>query len=63
MVLQGIEDDTLIVGVGHVPGTPLPGADGNVVIAAHRDTFFPKLEGITVGDRIYFATYAERTNT
>src|SRR6185295_4317005 len=40
MVLQGIEENTLIIGAGHVPGTPLPGADGNVAIAAHRDTFF-----------------------
>ena len=46
IVLQGIANDTLSVGAGHVPGTPLPGADGNVVIAAHRDTFFRKLEGI-----------------
>ena len=56
MVLQGIENDTLTVGVGHVPGTPLPGSDANVVIAAHRDTFFRKLEGIMVGDSIQFAT-------
>jgi sortase A len=56
MVLQGIENDTLIVGAGHVPGTPLPGADGNVAIAAHRDTFFRKLEGIMTGDSIHFAT-------
>src|SRR5438067_4046482 len=25
-VLQGVSEDTLRVGVGHVPGTPLPGA-------------------------------------
>jgi sortase A len=56
MVLQGIADDTLIVGAGHVPGTPLPGADGNVAIAAHRDTVFRKLEGITVGDSIQFVS-------
>jgi sortase A len=56
MVLQGIENDTLIVGAGHVPGTPLPGADANVVIAAHRDTFFRKLEGIIAGDSIQFET-------
>lgn len=56
MVLQGIANDTLIVGAGHVPGTPLPGADGNVAIAAHRDTFFRKLGWIMVGDRIRFAT-------
>jgi sortase A len=56
VVLQGIGNHTLNVGAGHVPGTPLPGADGNVAIAAHRDTFFRKLEGIVVGDSIQFAT-------
>jgi len=56
VVLQGIEQDTLSVGAGHVPGTPLPGADGNVAIAAHRDTFFRKLEAIRPGDSIQFAT-------
>jgi sortase A len=56
MVLQGIANDTLIVGAGHVPGTPLPGADGNVAIAAHRDTVFRKLEGIMVGDSIQFVS-------
>jgi sortase A len=56
MVLQGIANDTLIVGAGHVPGTPLPGADGNVAIAAHRDTFFRKLEGVMVGDSIQFVS-------
>jgi sortase A len=56
MVFQGLEKGTLIVGAGHVPGTPLPGAEGNVAIAAHRDTFFRKLEGIMAGDSIQFAT-------
>jgi sortase A len=56
MVFQGIEARTLMVGAGHVPGTPLPGAEGNVAITAHRDTFFRKLEGILPGDRIQVAT-------
>lgn len=56
MVLHGIDENTLIVGAGHVPGTPLPGAEGNVAIAAHRDTFFRKLEGILPGDSIQVAT-------
>jgi len=56
MVLQGVEERTLIAGAGHVPGTPSPGGDGNVVIAAHRDTFFRKLEGIVPGDRVHVAT-------
>jgi sortase A len=56
MVLQGIEERTLIGGAGHVPGTSMPGSEGNVVIAAHRDTFFRKLKGILPGDRIQVAT-------
>ncbi|HET9218912.1 MAG TPA: class D sortase [Terriglobia bacterium] len=60
MVLQGIEERTLIAGAGHVPGTSLPGSEGNVVIAAHRDTFFRKLEKIAPGDRIRVATLRGR---
>ena len=60
MVLHGMEEATLVAGAGHVPGTPLAGVEGNFVIAAHRDTFFRKLEGIVPGDRIQFAT-ARRT--
>ena len=56
MILQGTETDTLILGAGHVPGTPLPGSDGNVAIAAHRDTFFRRLKAILADDRIQFAT-------
>jgi sortase A len=52
MVFQGIEEGTLVVGAGHVPGTPLPGGGGNVAIAAHRDTFFRKLKDIVPGDSI-----------
>lgn len=60
VVLHGVEDDTLRVGAGHVPGTPLPGADGNSAIAAHRDTFFRKLEGIKSNDLIeYFSARGE----
>jgi sortase A len=56
MVLHGTDDATLTVGAGHVPGTPSPGGDGNLVIAAHRDTFFRRLEHIRPGDRIRILT-------
>jgi sortase A len=56
MVLQGMKEHTLMAGAGHVPGTPLPDVEGNVAIAAHRDTFFRKLEGILPGDSIQLAT-------
>jgi sortase A len=56
MFLQGMDEKELLLGAGHVPGTPSPGGDGNVVIAAHRDTFFRKLESIRPGDSIQIAT-------
>src|SRR5207244_8091714 len=56
MVLQGVDENTLRLGAGHVPGTPLPGIEGNVAIAAHRDSFFRKLEGILPSDHIRFST-------
>ena len=52
VIFQGAEESTLRVGAGHVPGTPLPGAGGNVAIAAHRDTYFRKLKDIEPGDKI-----------
>src|SRR6185436_8758444 len=41
MVLEGVGDEVLMAGAGHVPGTSHPGAvqNGNVAIAGHRDTF------------------------
>ena len=48
--LEGVETRTLRRGVGHVPGTALPGASGNVVLSAHRDTFFRQLGKIPFAD-------------
>jgi sortase A len=62
IVLHGMEESTLRLGVGHVPGTPLPGAEGNVVLAAHRDTFFRKLEGVVPGDSIQFVGVRQSFN-
>jgi len=56
MIFQGVEESVLVAGLGHVPGTPPPGGDGNVVIAGHRDTYFRKLEGLVPGDRIRVTT-------
>lgn len=52
VILEGVGNDTLALSVGHVPGTALPGSDGNVALAAHRDTFFRGLEHVRVGDNI-----------
>lgn len=52
IVRAGSDARTLSLAVGHVPGTALPGAPGNVGIAGHRDTFFRRLEDIRPGDAI-----------
>jgi sortase A len=56
IVLHGVDDKTLILGAGHVPGTPRPGTEGNFVIAGHRDTFFRAMERIEAGDTVRFST-------
>lgn len=60
MVLEGDDDRTLKLGVGHIPGTSLPGRGGNVGLAAHRDSFFRPLHGIRKADEIELVT-ARRT--
>jgi sortase A len=56
MVLQGDDEATFAKGAGHLPKTPLPGQAGNVVFAAHRDTFFRPLRLIRKGDEISVTT-------
>ncbi len=56
MVREGVDAATLSRAVGHVSSTPLPGAGGNVAIAAHRDTFFRNVRYIRNGDRIRIVT-------
>jgi sortase A len=51
-VLEGTDDLTLNRGVGHIPGTSLPGEQGNVAIAGHRDGFFRVLKDVVPGDII-----------
>ena len=53
---EGVDVRTLRKSVGHVPGTALPGAEGNAAFAAHRDTFFRPLEGIKTGDEVVVTT-------
>ena len=54
--IEGADDQTLRRGVGHVPGTAMPGEFGNAVLSGHRDTFFRPLEKIRRGDRIRILT-------
>jgi sortase A len=56
IILAGTGARTLRRAVGHIPGTSLPGEDGTVGIAGHRDSFFRKLEGAAEGDVIRLLT-------
>jgi sortase A len=58
VIVQGDSSDILQRAVGHLMETALPGEAGNVVLAAHRDTFFRPLKGIRVGDLIVLVTPA-----
>lgn len=53
-VFEGVSEEELARGVGHVPGTLLPGDGGNIVLSGHRDTVFRRLEELEVGDKVIF---------
>jgi LPXTG-site transpeptidase (sortase) family protein len=52
MVQEGFDANTLRRAVGHAPSSAKPGQKGNVVLAAHRDTFFAGLREVKEGDLI-----------
>jgi sortase A len=51
-VVEGTDDRDLKRGPGHLKDSVMPGADGNCVIAGHRDTHFTVLKNIQDGDEI-----------
>ena len=52
VVVEGVGDDELRAGPGHMIGSVLPGDRGTSVISAHRDRHFHALGGIAVGDTV-----------
>jgi sortase A len=56
IVMEGDDEDTLKIAVGHLPDTPLPWQDGNAVLAGHRDTFFRPIRRLHTGDEIRLVT-------
>jgi sortase A len=58
--LEGVTDETLMVGPGHLPGTALPGTNDVSVLAAHRDTHFRDLKDVEVGDTVVLRLPAGR---
>jgi sortase A len=56
IVVQGDSSTDLGHAVGHLSESALPGEQGNIVLAGHRDTFFRPLRNIRQGDEITFKT-------
>lgn len=55
-VLEGSDTRTLRRGAGHIEYTPLPGGQGNVGIAGHRDTTFRPVRNLKTGDPLTLTT-------
>ena len=55
-VFLGTDRVTLNRGAGVIAGTSLPGESGNVVISAHRDSFFRPLKDLAITDVIELRT-------
>jgi sortase A len=55
-IVSGVSDRELDVAVGHFPATSLPGQDGNVALAGHRDTVFRPLRRVENGDTVTVIT-------
>lgn len=56
VVVEGAEGPALQRAVGHITGTALPGEEGNVGLAAHRDTYFGALRYVQPGDVVRLVT-------
>jgi len=59
VVVAGVETETLKMGPGLMPGTPMPGQPGNTVISGHRTTYgrpFFDFDLLVPGDRVEVTT-------
>jgi len=52
VVVEGVGNDELRAGPGHMIGSALPGDSGTSVISAHRDRHFHALGRIAMGDTV-----------
>jgi sortase A len=58
-VLEGTSHDVLAHGVGHYPGTAMPGQVGNFAVAGHRTTYgrpFTDIDKLRTGDLVIVET-------
>ena len=53
-VYEGDTDEVLSIGIGHYEGSTIPGENGNVLLAGHRDMAneFTALQNIKEGDEV-----------
>jgi len=59
VMFEGTDRETLRLGPGHMPETPLPGQPGNSVLSGHRTTYgrpFSDLDQLGPGDTIEVVT-------
>lgn len=61
VIAEGVDDDELDAGPGHLPGSVSPGEPGNAVISAHRDRHFHSLGRVVIGDTVITVTRTLRT--
>ncbi len=52
IIVEGDSGEVLSKAIGHIPGTAMPGEQGNVALAGHRDRLFRPLREIRKGDLI-----------
>ena len=52
IILGGDDSSSLDLGISHLSDSAYPGGDGNICLAAHRDTYFRKLEKTQLNDII-----------
>ena len=62
IVLEGVTAEVLNGGPGHLPGSALPGDEGNAVVSAHRDRHFRRLGELAIGDTVVTETETGRTS-
>ena len=61
VIAEGVDDNELDAGPGHLPGSASPGEPGNAVISAHRDRHFHSLGRVVIGDTVITETRTART--
>jgi sortase A len=60
MIAEGVDHATLRRAAGHIPGTARLDGEGNIGVAAHRDTFFRPLREVRKGDVLEVETHEGR---